>query len=114
MVPSVAHLVVELVDLKRVLDASGYDIYRHSFFGGMGPNGEKRYPPQLVRLVEIVKELDERGILVKGLDEGLIDFPCIRQNGEEVYLCWRLGEETIDFWHRIPDGFRGRKPIDEL
>jgi hypothetical protein len=65
-------------------------------------------------LVEIVKGLDERGIVVKGLDEGLIDFPHIRTNGEEVYLCWKLGEDDILFWHTIPDGYAGRKGIEQL
>ena len=113
-VPSAGGSVAQIMELKRILDTKGYDIYRHAYFGGMGPNGEKRYPPELIRLVEIVQELDEKGILVKGLEEGLIDFPCIRENGEEVYLCWKLGEKTIDFWHRIPDGYRGRKPIEDL
>lgn len=114
LVPDVGHLVAELLELKRTLDSKEYDIHRHRYFGGMGPNGQKHYPPELIRLVQIVQELEERGILVKGLNEGLIDFPFIRQNGEEVYLCWKVGEQTIDFWHRIPDGYRGRKPIDDL
>ncbi|MEE9187467.1 MAG: DUF2203 domain-containing protein [Bacteroidota bacterium] len=113
-VPTVEHLVAQLVELKRSLDKKGYDVYRHTYFGGMGLNGQKDYPPELVELVQIVRALDEKGILVKGLDEGLIDFPSIRENGEEVYLCWKLGEHTIDYWHRIPDGYRGRKPIGEL
>ncbi|MBM2840365.1 MAG: hypothetical protein HW412_893, partial [Bacteroidetes bacterium] len=58
--------------------------------------------------------LDARGIVVKGIDEGLIDFPHIRPNGEEVYLCWKLGEDDILSWHRIEDGFTGRKSIDQL
>lgn len=114
MVPVVDSLVVELVELKRTLDEKGYDVYRHTYFGGVGPNGERFYPQELVRLVEIVRKLDTKGILVKGLDEGLIDFPYIRDNGEEVYLCWKLGEKTINYWHRIPDGYLGRQSIANL
>ncbi len=113
-IPTVVHLVQELVELKKSLDAKGYDIYRHQYFGGRGPNGEKAYPPELERIVEIMKELDSKGILVKGLEQGLIDFPHVRESGEEVYLCWMLGEGAIDYWHRIPDGFKGRMPINEL
>lgn len=51
------------------------------------------------------------GCLVKDLDIGLLDFPT-KYHRKEVYLCWRLGEERIEFWHGIDEGFRGRKPID--
>lgn len=114
LLSSVAPLVKELVALKQTLDERGYDIYRHQYFGGRGPNGDRFFPPQLVRLVEIAKNIEQRGILIKGLDEGLIDFPHIRSNGEEVYLCWKMGENDIHYWHRIPDGFAGRRPIEEL
>ena len=72
------------------------------------------YPAEVERLVEIAGEMDLRGIVIKDLDTGLIDFPHIRSNGEEVYLCWKLGENDIHYWHRIPDGFSGRRPVDEL
>jgi hypothetical protein len=52
------------------------------------------------------------GCLVKDLDTGLVDFPTLFR-GEEVYLCWKLGESGIDFWHGVDEGFRGRKPIDQ-
>ncbi len=110
----VVDLVEELVSLKQVLDERGYDMYRHQYFGGSGPNGERFFPPELLRLVEIAKNLDKQGVLVKGWDDGLIDFPHIRSNGEEVYLCWKMGEKDIRYWHRIPDGFAGRRPIQEL
>lgn len=107
-------LIEDLVKLKRVLDERGYDIYRHQYFGGSGPNGERFFPRELVRLVEIAKDLEHQGILIKGFDDGLIDFPHIRSNGEEVYLCWKVGENGIRYWHSIPDGFAGRRPIEEL
>jgi hypothetical protein len=46
------------------------------------------------------------------IQECLLDFPTLYRN-EEVYLCWRLGEEKIRFWHQVDTGFRGRKPIDD-
>ena len=114
MLSGIAHLVRELVSLKQALDAKGYDIHRHQFFGGSGPNGERYFPQELERLVEIAQNLDKKGILIKGLDDGLIDFPHLRSNGEEVYLCWRLGEEDIQFWHGVAYGFAGRKRVEEL
>jgi len=114
MLSGISHLVEELVVLKKKLDDRGYDIHRHQYFGGSGPNGERFFPPELDRLVEIAMNLEKKGIIVKGLDEGLIDFPHIRSNNEEVYLCWKLGEVTLGFWHAIADGFAGRKPLEEL
>ena len=114
MLSGTAQLIQELVTLKEKLDARGYNVYRHEYFGGSGPNGERYFPAELERLVEILKGLDTRGILVKSFDEGLIDFPHIRSNGEEVYLCWKMGEKDIFYWHRIPDGFAGRTSITEL
>lgn len=53
----------------------------------------------------------ETGCLIKDLDIGLLDFPSIVDN-EEVYLCWKLGEDRIRFYHRQDEGFAGRKPLD--
>jgi hypothetical protein len=64
------------------------------------------------RLKEILHEVSELGVQVKDLDQGLIDFPTF-YHGDEVLLCWRLGEQGIHFWHSLTEGFRGRKEIDE-
>jgi hypothetical protein len=53
----------------------------------------------------------ETGCIIKDLDTGLLDFPS-RINNEDVYLCWRLGEDRIRFYHRQDEGFAGRKPLD--
>jgi hypothetical protein len=64
------------------------------------------------RLKEAIEKIQEYGCVVKDLDIGLIDFPT-QFRGEEVYLCWKLGESGIRFWHGVHEGFRGRKPIDQ-
>ena len=51
------------------------------------------------------------GCIIKDLDVGLLDFPSVIDN-EEVYLCWKLGEDRIRFYHRQDEGFAGRKPLD--
>ena len=106
--------VSRMVEIKRELDLLGWDLHRHRYFGGRGPNGDGTFPKDMEFLVEIIKGLDERGVIVKGIDDGLVDFPHVRENGEEVYLCWKLGEDDILFWHRIEDGFAGRKNLDAL
>lgn len=54
--------------------------------------------------------LEEAGIVVRRIKEGLIDFPSKRE-GKDVFLCWRLGEESVDFWHDLESGFGGRQPL---
>ena len=58
----------------------------------------------------LMSELEETGAELKGIEEGLIDFPTERE-GRVVYLCWRMGEETISFWHELDTGFPGRQPL---
>lgn len=64
-------------------------------------------------LARTVDAVAEHGAEVKDLDEGLIDFPALHR-GETVLLCWRLGEDEIRWWHRVEDGFAGRRPVEEL
>ena len=66
-------------------------------------------------LTEVMKSNLERilstGCLIKDLDIGLLDFPSV-VNNEEVYLCWKLGEDRIRYYHRQDEGYGGRKPLD--
>ncbi len=56
-------------------------------------------------------EIEEIGVQVKDLEQGLLDFPCVL-DGRTVLLCWKLGEKEIGYWHAPEDGFEGRKPLD--
>jgi hypothetical protein len=58
--------------------------------------------------VEAILAMD---VIVKDLAEGLVDFPSLL-HGREVYLCWKLGEDGIHWWHEIEAGFAGRQPLD--
>jgi hypothetical protein len=63
-------------------------------------------------LRDALHRVEQTGAVVKDLDIGLIDF-LSTYRGQEVYLCWKLGEAKIGFWHGLEEGFRGRKAIDE-
>jgi hypothetical protein len=60
-----------------------------------------------------IEEIQEMGCLIKDLDIGLVDFPTLLR-GEEVYLCWKLGETDIAFWHGVHEGVAGRRAIDQI
>jgi hypothetical protein len=112
--PEIIPIIEDITRLKKELDAKGYDVQRHQYFGGLGPNGQKVFPQEMEQLVLHVQTLNEKGIEIKDLDKGLIDFPHLRANGEEAYLCYMLGEKEIIAWHPIEGGFAARRPIAEL
>jgi hypothetical protein len=68
------------------------------------------YLNAVLKYNDLMRKIEEMGCEVKGIREGLIDFPSLRE-GREVYLCWRMPEKEILFWHDLNAGFTGRKPI---
>lgn len=62
-------------------------------------------------LLSVLQEFAARGIQIKDLERGLIDFPAIK-DGKEIFLCWEKDEEDIQFWHDLDSGFPGREPLD--
>jgi hypothetical protein len=72
-----------------------------------------RYIKALERISDSVEAIQEMGVLVKDLDVGLCDFPFLL-DGRVVYLCWKLGEPEIRYWHEVEDGYNGRQPIETL
>lgn len=64
----------------------------------------------VTRFYQAVEELENTGVVLKSLEEGLLDFPSKRFD-EEVWLCWKEGETEIKFWHEKDVGFMGRKPL---
>jgi hypothetical protein len=61
-------------------------------------------------LAHTIDEIGRHGAQVKDVDEGLIDFPALRQ-GKTVLLCWKLGEDEIRYWHTVDEGFAGRQEL---
>ena len=62
-------------------------------------------------LYKAIETLEATGVMIKSVDEGLLDFPSKRFD-EEVWLCWKAGEDEIKFWHGKDEGFMGRKPLE--
>ena len=65
----------------------------------------------VTNLYKAIEHLEATGVVIKSVDEGLLDFPSRRFN-EEVWLCWKVGENEIKFWHGKEEGFMGRKPLE--
>ena len=62
------------------------------------------------KLLEYARELNDLGVELKDHNMGLVDFPCWMDD-RVVYLCWRLGEPEVAFWHEVDTGYAGRKKL---
>jgi hypothetical protein len=119
LLPTVRNLTERMVAHRRALALA---TLRHARIatkiagngGGVSPHDvdalQATIEAESEGLVGCVEELQSLGLLVKDLDQGLVDFPA-RRGEDEVLLCWRLGEEEVTFWHTLEDGFAGRKPL---
>ena len=65
---------------------------------------------EMTKFYQLIEDLEAIGVSLKGIDQGLLDFPS-RRFDEDVWLCWKDGETEIKFWHDMNSGFNGRKPI---
>ena len=104
----------ELQDLSDAIKAGAprHNATRKASSGN-GGGGEQSgaYVEANVRFQELLTEIKERGIQIKDVDQGLVDFPYM-MGDREVFLCWVVGEETISYWHEIAAGFAGRQLLD--
>jgi len=64
----------------------------------------------VARMGVALAEIEELGVVVKDLDQGLVDFPALR-DGRVVFLCWKVSERAITHWHEIDEGFAGRREL---
>ncbi|MEI8063259.1 MAG: DUF2203 domain-containing protein [Verrucomicrobiota bacterium] len=112
MLPQLRHLFAELharrerahkadEKLGNTLTKSGGDI---------GGKLVAALAADLVALNAEIRQLQERGVVIKDFDRGLVDFPSLREN-REVFLCWELEEDKIEFFHDIEDGYAGRERL---
>jgi len=122
LIPRVERLMRDALARKEDYDQAERAIAsfaeRVMLMGGMNVDRDRARNARQLRdsaaqnLRDTIERLQELGCVVKDLSIGLVDFPT-RFRGADVYLCWRLGESAIEFWHGMDEGFRGRKAIDE-
>jgi hypothetical protein len=117
LLPAVRQILTEIQKSKGEVDTKGAEMAR--MLATTGGNGNLEGDLARARdaveyaagdLQEHIAELSDLGVELKGIDEGLCDFPSER-DGRIVYLCFRLGEDDIDYWHELDTGFGGRKPL---
>ena len=114
-------ILIEAMESRRKMsdvdDEIGALAEKISRSGGLSVSYERAAKRRLDRnqleqgIQSALERIIETGCVVKDLDVGLLDFPA-RIDDQDVYLCWKLGEDRIRFYHRQDEGFSGRKPID--
>ena len=75
---------------------------------------QKQMDALVSRLNAVSEDVEKIGCVLRDVDAGLVDFPARVRGGRTVFLCWRLGEPEIAFWHGTNEGFAGRKPLAQL
>ena len=95
-----------LSSAERIMMMGGVTVDRRSAM-----NARARRDSAAAHLRDSMESIEKLGCLLKDLGLGLADFPTLYR-GQEAYLCWKLGETAIGFWHGVDEGFAGRKPID--
>jgi hypothetical protein len=78
--------------------------------GNGGSTHRQEHQRTLARVAELMDRLKEWDLELRDISTGLVDFPAVIE-GDEAFLCWRLGEPEVAFWHSPDDGFRGRRPL---
>ena len=121
LLPRVGAILERLIALRREMGEKHHKVEAlRAHVRGNGATAEGRTFATLKEELEAmalelrqgIEEIQEFGCLIKDLDIGLIDFPALRR-GQEVLLCWKLGEDRIAFWHGTQEGFAARKPLGD-
>ena len=117
LIPVVRQLLTEIQTLKSDLDKGSAVLDALLVMSGGNGSMARDVAEARAAVRESVsalegrmEELTQTGAELKGIDEGLIDFPSERE-GRVVYLCWKLGEDAIEWWHELGDGFAGRQRL---
>jgi hypothetical protein len=106
------HLAPALVELRDNFEKAAHiraRIARAAAGNGWSPNRDEEQKA-MARVAELLDRLREWSIELRDVSSGLVDFPA-EINNQDAYLCWRLGEPEVAYWHSPDDGFAGRRPL---
>jgi hypothetical protein len=116
LLPTLRPVLENILENIRRLKSKSEVVIRNEQLDPEAPNlmDRLREDADIARLLHQVKlgvdEIHGSGCICKGVEQGLIDFPCML-GPEVVFLCWQLGEPAVSHWHRIEDGFAGRRAL---
>ena len=114
LIPQLHRRFTSIQQAKAILVQTKQEIQKASAqaqYGG-GSSVGHLYISGLQQVSTNLQAIHELGVLVKDVDIGLCDFPHFR-NGRVVYLCWKLGEDEVRWWHETTTGYKDRCPLEE-
>jgi hypothetical protein len=107
--PDLRHTLPALQSAREVVLRAGERIKGAAPKNGGGSEG-REYWDALALLRKETERLSGEGIVLRDIDSGLVDFPAERE-GRPMFLCWKLGEPEVAYWHPVDTGFTGRRPL---
>ena len=114
MLPDIKLKLKAIMERKKIADTLRDEIERFSLVGFEVPEGREKtdqLDTVVKDLMSRIQELEDLGVKLRDIDTGLLDFPA-KRFGDLVYLCWKYGESSIEFWHTQNEGFASRKQIN--
>jgi hypothetical protein len=104
-------LAIKLLETDPALRVPPPSSIRSTRLAGLrSPFPPPRFGELKSEIVRLIHRIESLGCIVKDIDLGLVDFPST-QSGEQVYLCWKVGEPRVSHWHALDEGFAERKPL---
>ena len=112
LLPQLTAMLSQLREAKDELtDSEAHEALGEAAPSNGGGDEGKQVGVAFLEVRRILGTIEESGILLRDIDRGLVDFPALI-DGREVYLCWEVGEDEVDFWHDMDAGYGGREPLD--
>jgi hypothetical protein len=105
-------MIAEILDIRQTIQEKQPEVWPslQKAAGNGGGKAASQVALEFARLDELVHQIQASGVLLKDINMGLLDFPSLHE-GREVYLCWRYGEDSVQYWHDLDTGYAGRQKL---
>jgi hypothetical protein len=112
LLPQLTTLLTRLREAKDELtDAEAHEALSEAAPTNGGGEQGQQVGVAFLEVRRLLDVVEQAGIVLRDIDRGLVDFPAV-VGGQEVYLCWELGEDEVAYWHELEGGYGGREPLD--
>jgi hypothetical protein len=112
LLPQLTALLSQLQEAKDELtDTEAHEALSEAASTNGGGEQGRQVGVAFLEVRRILETVEQAGIVLRDIDQGLVDFPAL-MGGREVYLCWELGEDEVGYWHDLEGGYGGREPLD--
>ena len=112
LLPQLTAMLGQLREAKDDLtDSEAHEALSEAAPGNGGGDEGRQVGVAFLEVRRLLETIEQAGIVLRDIDRGLVDFPAML-DGDEVYLCWELGEAEVGYWHDLEGGYGGREPLE--